>query len=240
MSRVLNTFLVNLKDESENLKSDFARLNDEVKDLKSKLRTETDRNRRLQDRVSQLSDQHKSSLTNNNLYKTGDGSSATDGIHNISEYARLNGALSTALGTLGRPWVRTFFSFRKTSSFSSLSTPITYEITDANVGNTVRAGVFTAPRAGYYFFSFNGVTNGGLYPVNAVLIKNGSVQRTSYGSASNLSRLALQDALILSAGDTVSIQLSIVSGQNSTTTGRLYEDGSSYYTRFLGYSIVLF
>ena len=35
MSRVLNSILANLKDESENLKSEFARLNDEVKDLKN-------------------------------------------------------------------------------------------------------------------------------------------------------------------------------------------------------------
>jgi len=213
MSRMLELALISLKEE--------------VKELKDKLHTETERNHLLQNRVSQL----EQSLNNNKM-------KAEEDDHYITEYAQLNGALSSALG-IGRPWVRTFFSFRKTSSFSALSTPITYEITDANVGDTVSAGVFTAPRAGYYFFSFDGVNDGGLYPVNVVLVKNGSVQRTSYGSASTLSRLALQDAWVLSAGDTISIQLAPVFGHNSSNTGSLYEDGSSYYTRFLGYSIVL-
>jgi len=228
MSRMLDLALVNLKNEADGLKSQLVHLKDEVSDLKGKLLTESNRNHRLQDQVSQL----EQSLAKK---KTEESSSEDD---YISEYARLNGALSTALG-LGRPWVKTFFSFRKTSSFSSISTPITYEITDANIGNTVTSGVFTAPRAGYYFFSFNGVTDLGTYPVNVVLIKNGGIQRTSYGSPASLSRIVLQDALILSAGDTVSVQLNIVSGQNKSTTGSLYEDGSSYYTRFLGYSIVL-
>jgi len=167
--------LGNLKEEAESLKGQLVHLKDEVSDLKSRLLTESSHNQRLQDQVSQL----EQSLSK----KKTEESSADD--HNISEYARLNGALTTALG-LGRPWVKTFFSFRKTSTFSALG-----------------------------------------------------IQRTSYGSPASLSRIVLQDALILNAGDTISIQLNIVSGQNSTTTGSLYEDGSSYYTRFLGYSIVL-
>jgi hypothetical protein len=62
---------------------------------------------------------------------------------------------------------------------------------------------------------------------------------TSYGTAASYSPLSIQELLVLSAGDTVSIQLQIPSGQNSTTTGTLYEDGSSYFTRFTGFSIAL-
>ena len=104
MSRLLDTALV--------------RLNDEVQDLKSQLKSESERGRRLEQQVNQL--KHVgSSLHAQHNYDPIDPA--------VSEYARLNGALTSALG-LGRPWVRTFFSFRKILNFTSYNTPITYKV----------------------------------------------------------------------------------------------------------------
>ena len=150
MSRLLDTALVHL--------------NEEVNELKDQVRSESERNRRLEQQVNQL----KQSVARQQEQQE---FGADD---NISQYARLNGLVTTALG-LGRPWVKTFFSFRKTSSFATLQTPITYEITDSNVGSTVSSGVFTAPRAGYYYFSFNGITDGSVNTLNAALVKNGNI-----------------------------------------------------------------
>jgi len=216
MSRLLDTALVHL--------------NTEVGDLKQQLKSETERNRRLEQQVDQL----KQSVTKQEERQQQEFGHD----HDMSQYARFNGLVTTALG-LGRPWVKTFFSFRKSSSFTSTGTPITYDVTDANVGSTVSSGIFTAPRSGYYYFSFNGVSDASVYPVNAALVKNGNILTTTYGTAASYSPLSIQELLVLSAGDTVSIQLQIPSGQNSTTTGTLYEDGSSYFTRFTGFSIAL-
>ena len=211
MSRLLDSTLVQLKEE--------------VGDLKQQLKSESERNRRLEQQMDQL----KQSTIKQETFGEEE---------SISQYARFNGALTTALG-LGRPWVRTFFSFRKSSSFTATGTPITYDITDANVGSTVSSGIFTAPRAGYYYFSFNGVSDASVNPVNAALVKNGNPLTTSFGTAASYSPLSIQELLILNPGDKVSIQLQIPSGQNSSTTGTLYEDGSSYFTRFTGFSIAL-
>ena len=184
MSRLLDTALVHL--------------NEEVNELKDQVRSESERNRRLEQQVNQL----KQSVARQQEQQE---FGADD---NISQYARLNGLVTTALG-LGRPWVKTFFSFRKTSSFATLQTPITYEITDSNVGSTVSSGVFTAPRAGYYYFSFNGITDGSVNTLNAALVKNGNIYTTAFGTAASYSPLSIQELLVLSPGDTVSVQLQV-------------------------------
>ena len=217
MSRLLETALVHL--------------NEQVDDLKQQLKSETERNRRLEQQVDQL----KQSVAKQEERQREQDFGEDQG---ISQYARFNGLVTTALG-LGRPWIKTFFSLRKSSSFASTGTPITYEVTDANVGSTISSGIFTAPRSGYYYFSFNGVTDASVYPVNAALIKNGGVYTTAYGTASSYSPLSIQELMVLNANDAISIQLQIPSGQNSSTTGTLYEDGSSYFTRFTGFSIAL-
>ena len=218
MSRTLDTALVHL--------------NEEMSDLKQQLKSETERNRHLEQKVDQL----KQSITKQEERQRQQ--ELFDEDSGMSQYARLNGLVTKALG-LGRPWVKTFFSFRKSSSFTATGTPITYDITDANIGSTVSSGIFTAPRSGYYYFSFNGVSDASVFPVNAALVKNGAIYTTSYGTAASYSLLSIQELMVLNANDEISIQLQIPSGQNSSTTGTLYEDGSSYFTRFTGFSVAL-
>lgn len=220
MSRLIDTTLV--------------RLNEEVNDLKEQVQSESERGRKLEQQVNQL--KQSVAIRQESNYQQQEDFGGDD----VSQYARFNGLVTTALG-LGRPWVKTFFSLRKIYSFNATGTPITYKVVDANVGSTINAatGIFTAPRAGYYYFSFNGITDGTVNPVNAALVKNGNIYTTSYGSSAAYSPLSIQELLVLSPGDTISIQLEIPSGQTASTTGTLYEDGKSYFTRFNGFSIVL-
>lgn len=201
-------------------------LRSEVNALKDQLKNEVDRYRRLQEQVDQLrskaeEDQHR----HVDVDQEGTG---------LSEYARLNLNSLPPLFGIGRPWITTFFSFRRGSSFTAIGTPITYDVIDANVGGTVNAssGVFTAPRAGYYYFSFQGVKDPSGNALLVAMYKNGARVTTSYGIAVPYAPLSIQSAQILKVGETVSFQL--------IGTGSLYDDGSAYFTRFIGFSVALF
>ena len=99
MSRLLETALVHL--------------NEQVDDLKQQLKSETERNRRLEQQVDQL----KQSVAKQEERQRGQDFGEDQG---ISQYARFNGALTTALG-LGRPWV---YALSSHSAQAHLSLPL--------------------------------------------------------------------------------------------------------------------
>ena len=55
-----------------------------------------------------------------------------------------------------RPFTSTF---RKRSIYTTKDVPISFELEKLNVGEAMdlKSGIFTAPRPGFYFFSFTGV-----------------------------------------------------------------------------------
>ncbi len=135
----------------------------------------------------------------------------------------------------GQPWIRNFFQFRRYASFSTLNTPITYEIQDYNIGFTVigYVGIFTAPRSGYYFFFFNGMTDDSDNSVNVVFQINHQNVTACYGQPGGLTQLSMQTIAKLKFGDLVTYELTAPVGVSSASA--IYEDGFSYFTRFVGF-----
>jgi len=128
------------------------------------------------------------------------------------------------------------FDVRRNSSFENPKNIITFEHEFLNVGGAMNAstGIFTAPVAGIYYFSFAAFAKANWKTV-VILNKNGRSAGASYSSSDTTNlvtdiTLALpvcQVLLKLEANDTVNMVLSV---------GRLYDD-ANHYMHFLGFLV---
>jgi hypothetical protein len=118
-----------------------------------------------------------------------------------------------------------YFHVSRTSAFSSVGSVVPFQVERINIGNAmdVGAGVFTAPKAGIYSFSFSAHVGNDLTTVYMRL--NGQVMITGYGYKLG-SNIPLTSTLRLKAGDTVA---------NFLNGGSLYDDNLShtFFTGFL-------
>lgn len=116
---------------------------------------------------------------------------------------------------------------------------IPYDIVILNLGEAMDpgSGIFTAPKAGVYSFSFSGVsymggtTTDGYYKV--ALVHNGyyiGQGRGHFTQGKNYQTLSLQSVLKLNIGDQVWLENA---GMGNADEVRLIEDGS-HYTHFTG------
>ena len=124
-----------------------------------------------------------------------------------------------------------YFYVQRSTHFKTEGVPITFEVTRLNVGNAMNAGsgIFTAPRAGIYFFSFSGIGSidtvfvPRLY-LNGNVIGSGSADMAGSGVVEPT--FTLQSTLQLKAGDQVSLK--------SGGSGYLY-DNDNHFTHFTGW-----
>ena len=124
-----------------------------------------------------------------------------------------------------------YFYVQRSTSFGTKNVPISFEVTRLNVGNSMNAtsGIFTAPKAGTYFFSFSGMgsPNSNTWPqlyLNSNVIGSGWAKDGS----TDYSTFTLQSTLQLSGGDQVLLKF------RSDVTGYIYDDGS-HFTHFTGW-----
>ena len=118
-----------------------------------------------------------------------------------------------------------YFHVSRTSGFSSVWSVVPFEVERVNIGGAMNlaTGVFTAPKAGIYTFSFSGHVGVNLSTVYLQL--NGNVILSGYGYSLG-SNIPLQATLSLKVGDRIT---------NFLNGGSLYDDdkGQTYFTGFL-------
>ncbi|XP_057373185.1 uncharacterized protein LOC130694057 isoform X2 [Daphnia carinata] len=133
----------------------------------------------------------------------------------------------------------TYFNVNRFNSFNSTGVAIPFDVESVNVGNAMnlKTGIFTAPRDGTYFFSFNGLgvvdpTKERGYVILNLYLNAKQAGRTfqeEWDTTRSIFRpLIIQSTLKLKANDRVWLEI-----LNGATSGYLYDDGFSY-TRFTG------
>jgi len=104
-----------------------------------------------------------------------------------------------------------YFHVQRFHHYSIKNSVIPFEVERLNIGAAmnVQTGVFTTPRSGVYFFSFNGISRGddSKSTLQIQLQLNGKPVATAYGG-SDSSTVSLQTAIKLNHQDKVSLWLS--------------------------------
>jgi hypothetical protein len=107
---------------------------------------------------------------------------------------------------------------QRSDRFSKLNTTIPFDVALVNIGNAMNltTGIFTAPRAGTYFFSFTGLAEFPTFPsllflgvdlfLNGNLIGRGFVEDEDT-VAGQFSPIVLQSTLNLLPGDQIWLQM---------------------------------
>ncbi|XP_057369411.2 complement C1q and tumor necrosis factor-related protein 9B-like [Daphnia carinata] len=146
----------------------------------------------------------------------------------------------TLIGYVDVKSLPTYFNVHRLNSFNSTGVAIPFEVESVNVGNAMNltTGIFTAPRGGIYFFSFNGLafsaaTETWLF-LRVGLFLNGKKisetwERERDITGEHYSPVTIQSTLKLKANDRIWLQ---IAEMRPTTT--LYDDTDGY-TRFTGF-----
>lgn len=127
----------------------------------------------------------------------------------------------------------TYFHVGRTSDYSVKNAPVPYQFAHVNAGLAMdlTSGIFTAPRAGFYYFSFSGsmYSSGGWWAhVQLVLNHNVMGIGNDGGGPDESSQFGFSATLQLQAGDNVWVQLyspnAIVLVNDFHFTGGLVEE----------------
>ncbi len=120
------------------------------------------------------------------------------------------------------------FYVQRSTSFSTLNTPIPFEVERLNVGRAMNlaSGIFTAPKPGIYYFAFSYVKVPSTAPMNVYLFVNGAGISDAHSTHYNGHLTAtLHSTLKLEMGDQISLII---------TNGAVYDD-PAHITHFSGF-----
>ena len=120
-----------------------------------------------------------------------------------------------------------YFHVQRSSTFNFIGTTIPFQIEQLNVGGgmNITSGIFTAPKSGIYFFSFNGVKEFAVEALAVDLYHNSNPITRAFGTGTaGFFTATLSSTLNLKSGDIISLRL--FSGQLS--------DNGSHFTNFNG------
>ncbi|KAI9559378.1 neurexin IV [Daphnia sinensis] len=156
--------------------------------------------------------------------------------------------------------VPTYFYVQRSERFSKVNTSIPFDVALVNIGNAMNltTGIFTAPRAGTYFFSFTGLAEFPTFSsllylgidlyLNDNLIGRGFVEDANT-TAGQFSPVTLQSTLNLQPGDQVWLEIDsllppIVDDRTVRrnkrmlpTKGVVLFDDSRHFTHFTGWML---
>jgi len=120
------------------------------------------------------------------------------------------------------------FYVQRNAIWSTINTPMTFQVTRLNVGNAMNigTGVFKAPKAGTYSFAFSGLkVSDGLQSWLELRLNGGKIGYDFFdASGSYMTSSSLNANLKLKVGDEITLVL---------TAGSLF-DNADYYTHFTG------
>lgn len=119
------------------------------------------------------------------------------------------------------------FHVQKSQSYSSINTPIPFEVERHNMGQgmNLQKGIFTVSQPGAYFFSFSGISGGNM-GAEVGLYLNGNEIGRGHGVAGH-NTFTLQSTVNLKMGDKVWVQV-------SKTNMQLFDD-NRHFTQFTGW-----
>lgn len=152
-----------------------------------------------------------------------------------------------------------YFYVQRSQRFTTVNASIPFDVATLNVGNgmNVTTGIFTAPRAGTYFFCFTGLAEFPTFPylsyLGIDLYWNGNLTGRAFVEdvntvAGQYSPLSLQSTLHMQQGDQVWLQIDtlfpLVGGRPAGRQKRMPPakrvvlfDDSRHFTHFTGWML---
>ena len=120
--------------------------------------------------------------------------------------------METPLGFMDIKSSPVYFNFQKSNIRHSVyNVPMPFEIKKLNVGNAMdmTTGIFTAPKAGIYYFAYNGIKDAYAAATDLYLQLNGNNTAVAHATHNQGGMaMAVHATLKLQAGDKISLVLS--------------------------------